>query len=59
MSDVNISVHDVTRVEGHGDILLDVQSGEIKELKLAITESPRFFEAFLLGRKSYDAAHIT
>ncbi len=59
MSDVKIHVEDVTRVEGHGDVILDVQSGEIKELKLAITESPRFFEAFLLGRKWYDAAHIT
>jgi len=59
MSEVKINIHDVTRVEGHGDIIVDVQSGEIKELKLAITESPRFFEAFLLGRKWYEAVHIT
>jgi len=59
MNEVQINIHDVTRVEGHGDVVLDVQSGEIKELKLAITESPRFFEAFLLGRKWYEAAHIT
>jgi sulfhydrogenase subunit alpha len=59
MSDVKINVHDLTRVEGHGNIVLDVQSGEIKELKLEISESPRFFEAFLLGRKWYEAAHIT
>lgn len=59
MKDVKLNIHDVTRVEGHGDIVLDVQSGEIKELRLDITESPRFYEAFLLGRKWYDAAHIT
>jgi coenzyme F420-reducing hydrogenase alpha subunit len=59
MKDVTVNIHDLTRVEGHGDILLDVKSGEIKDLKLAITESPRMFEAFLLGRKWYDAVHIT
>lgn len=59
MKDVKFNIHDVTRLEGHGDIRVDVQSGVIKELKLAITESPRFFEAFLLGRKWYEAAHIT
>jgi sulfhydrogenase subunit alpha len=59
MRDVTLNIHDVTRVEGHGNIVLDVRSGEIKTLKLEITESPRFFEAFLLGRKWYEAAHIT
>ncbi len=59
MKDVKINVHDITRLEGHGNIVLDVQAGEIKELKLEITESPRFYEAFLLGRKWYEAAHIT
>lgn len=59
MNDVTVNIHDLTRVEGHGDILLDVKSGEIRDLKLAITESPRMFEALLLGRKWYDAAHIT
>lgn len=59
MNDVKINIHDVTRVEGHGNIVLDVRSGEIKTLKLEITESPRFFEAFLLHRKWYEAAHIT
>ncbi|NPV47577.1 MAG: Ni/Fe hydrogenase subunit alpha [Armatimonadetes bacterium] len=59
MKDVKINVHDITRVEGHGNIVLDVQAGEIKELKLEISESPRFYEAFLLGRKWYEAAHIT
>jgi len=28
---------DITRLEGHGNIVLDVEAGEIKELKLEIT----------------------
>lgn len=59
MSDVKLHIHDITRLEGHGDIILDARSGEVKDIKLAITEAPRFFEAFLLGRKWYEAAHIT
>ncbi len=59
MNDLRVDVHDITRLEGHGDIVLDVKEGKIKDLRLCITESPRFFEAFLLGRKWYDAVHIT
>ena len=59
MRDLNIEVHHLTRVEGHGNIVLDVRAGEIKELRLDIVESPRFFEAMLLGRKWYEAQEIT
>ena len=30
---VDINVHHVTRVEGHGDIVVDVQNGEIKNAR--------------------------
>jgi sulfhydrogenase subunit alpha len=56
---MDLHVEHVTRVEGHGDIRLNVRNGEIEEAKLHITESPRFFEAMLRGRSYVDAAHIT
>ncbi|NLO73249.1 MAG: Ni/Fe hydrogenase subunit alpha, partial [candidate division WS1 bacterium] len=59
MQDGKIEVHDVTRVEGHGNIVLNVKAGKIEELRLEITESPRFYEAMLVGRKWYEATHIT
>ena len=59
MQEGKITVHDVTRVEGHGDIVLNVKDGKIEELRLEITESPRFFEAMLIGRKWYEATHLT
>jgi coenzyme F420-reducing hydrogenase alpha subunit len=59
MKDLSLSVHHVTRVEGHANITVDVRKGEIKELKLEIVESPRFFEAMLRGRSWEDVAHIT
>jgi len=59
MNTGKIEVHEVTRVEGHGNIVLNVKEGKIEELRLEITESPRFFEAMLIGRKWYEATHLT
>ncbi|MBI1911155.1 MAG: Ni/Fe hydrogenase subunit alpha [Deltaproteobacteria bacterium] len=56
--DLKIKVHEITRVEGHGNIVIDVKKGEIKELKLEIIESPRFFEMMLRGRRYDEAQHI-
>lgn len=56
---VNVDVHYITRVEGHGNIKVDVQNGEIKECILDIVEAPRFFEAMLKGRHYDEAALIT
>ncbi|MBN1661638.1 MAG: Ni/Fe hydrogenase subunit alpha [Anaerolineae bacterium] len=57
--DINVDVHHVTRVEGHGNIVLDVKNGEIKKLEWQIVEAPRFFEAMLRGRPYTQASHIT
>lgn len=55
---VTIDVKEVTRVEGHGNISVRLEDGEITRLELQITESPRFFEAFLRGRKYDEAPQI-
>ncbi|MBN1535255.1 MAG: Ni/Fe hydrogenase subunit alpha [Anaerolineales bacterium] len=54
-----IEVHHVTRVEGHGDIIVEIADGKIKECRFEIVESPRFFEAMLRGRPYLEASHIT
>ncbi len=54
-----VDVHHVTRVEGHGNIVVDVQNGELKQCDLAIVETPRFFEAMLRGRLYTESSHIT
>jgi coenzyme F420-reducing hydrogenase alpha subunit len=59
MSNVKIDVHHVTRVEGHGDIVVDVQNGEIKKCRFEVVEAPRFFEAFVRGRPYSELSHIT
>jgi len=57
--DVNINVHHITRVEGHGNIVLDVKKGEIKKIQWQVPEAPRFFEAMLRGRHYDELRTIT
>lgn len=59
MTRVKVDVHHLTRVEGHGNIVVDVHNGEIKQCELQIVETPRFFEAMLRGRPYQEASHIT
>jgi sulfhydrogenase subunit alpha len=54
-----IDVHHVTRVEGHGNIVVDVSDGIMKECRFDVVETPRFFEAMLRGRPYMEASHIT
>lgn len=56
---ININVNYLTRVEGHGNIVVEVKNGKLEICRLEIVESPRFFEAFLRGRSIYEAPHIT
>ncbi len=56
---MRIDVHHVPRVEGHGDIVVDVENGEIKECRFEVVEAPRFFEAMVRGRPYHELSHIT
>jgi coenzyme F420-reducing hydrogenase alpha subunit len=50
MSTIDINVHHLTRVEGHGNILVKASNGKVEEARWEVTESPRFFEVMLRGR---------
>jgi coenzyme F420-reducing hydrogenase alpha subunit len=56
---VNVDVHHLTRVEGHGNITINVRDGVIEKCQWQVVEAPRFFEAMLRGRPYYEASHIT
>ncbi|MFO8059275.1 MAG: Ni/Fe hydrogenase subunit alpha [Bacillota bacterium] len=56
---LNIDLHHVTRVEGHGNIVVDVRDGRLERAEFEIVESPRFFESMLRGRKWHEAPYIT
>jgi sulfhydrogenase subunit alpha len=59
MPNVKVNVHHLTRVEGHGNIVVDVVNGQLKQCDLQIVETPRFFEAMLRGRPYHNASHLT
>jgi coenzyme F420-reducing hydrogenase alpha subunit len=61
MSKVNldINIHHVTRVEGHGNISLNVKNGKIEKCEWSVVEAPRFFESMVLGRSYKEVYHIT
>ena len=57
--DLDLEVHYVTRVEGHGNIYVNVKKGTIERCEWAIPEAPRFFEAMVVGRKWSELHHVT
>jgi sulfhydrogenase subunit alpha len=56
---MNIKVEYITRLEGHGNIVIDVREGRLESCRLDIVEAPRFFEGMLRGRSVFEAQHIT
>jgi coenzyme F420-reducing hydrogenase alpha subunit len=54
----SIRVHHLSRVEGHGDLVVEIRDGELGEVRFSIVEAPRFFEAFLRGYHYNEVAHM-
>ncbi len=55
--ELNVDLHHLTRVEGHGNIKVSVKNGKIVEARWDVVETPRFFEVMLKG-KHYTSAGI-
>jgi coenzyme F420-reducing hydrogenase alpha subunit len=52
---ININVNPISRVEGHGRLVVRSSNGKTPEVIWEVTESPRFFELMLRGRPWHDA----
>lgn len=59
MSEININVEHLTRVEGHGNIVLNAKNGKVEFVQWQVSEAPRFFESFVRGRRWDEMAHLT
>lgn len=55
---VNVNVHHITRVEGHGNIVLNAKDGKVERVEWQVPEAPRFFEAMVRGRSYEDIQTI-
>ena len=54
-----LSVEHVARIEGHGNITVEIEGGTLREVRLDVTEPARFFESMVVGRRYADAPLIT
>src|ERR1039457_7107366 len=54
----NVNVHHLTRVEGHGNIKITIIDGKLQQAAWEVVETPRFFEALLVGKKWDNAPWI-
>jgi coenzyme F420-reducing hydrogenase alpha subunit len=46
---VHIEVEHIARVEGHGNIKIGIENGELTECEWEVVETPRYFEAMFKG----------
>jgi len=51
---LDINVHHITRVEGHGNIVVRAADGAVERVEWQVPEAPRFFEAMVRGRSYED-----
>lgn len=58
-TETRIHVHHLTRVEGHGNIVVNVTNGKVETCEWQVPEAPRFFEAMIRGRHFSEVARIT
>ena len=54
---IDVNVHHLARVEGHGNIVVRIKGGAVEEARWQVVETPRFFEVMLKG-KHYSSAGI-
>lgn len=57
--EIAINVEHLTRVEGHGNIVLNAKNGQVKKIEWEVSEAPRFFESFVRNRPYHELSHIT
>ncbi|TAN40344.1 MAG: Ni/Fe hydrogenase subunit alpha [Nitrospirae bacterium] len=55
----DVNVHHLSRVEGHGNIKISIKDGQLRQATWEVVETPRFFEALLVGKKWDNAPWIT
>ncbi|MCK4601692.1 MAG: Ni/Fe hydrogenase subunit alpha [Phycisphaerae bacterium] len=56
---LDINVHHLTRVEGHGNIVVRATDGKVEKCVLEIVETPRVFESMIEGLSWRDTSLLT
>ncbi|MFH1063759.1 MAG: Ni/Fe hydrogenase subunit alpha [Candidatus Woesearchaeota archaeon] len=54
-----IKLEHITKIEGHANLTVSIDDGEVKKCELGSVEGSRYFEGLLKGRKCYEAPEMT
>lgn len=54
----NVDIKHLTRVEGHGNIRIGIENGQVRQACWEVVETPRFFEAMLVGKLYENAPYL-
>ncbi|HBI97073.1 MAG: Nickel-dependent hydrogenase large subunit [Candidatus Falkowbacteria bacterium GW2011_GWC2_38_22] len=49
-NDLNISINKLSKIEGHADLDIKVENGEVKKVDLRVMENKRFFNQAVVGQ---------
>ncbi len=58
IGNLDIDVNHITRIEGHGNIVVRIHGGILEHCELQVVEAPRYFEAMLRGQPSEQVSHL-
>jgi sulfhydrogenase subunit alpha len=54
-----LTIEHVARIEGHGNITVDVADGVVRDIRMDVVEPARFFESMVVGRRFDETPLIT
>ncbi|MBQ6453216.1 MAG: Ni/Fe hydrogenase subunit alpha [Coriobacteriales bacterium] len=58
MTQTRLNIHHVARIEGHGNVNIEVQDGVLTDVEMNITEPARMFEQMVRGRSCTEVSYI-
>jgi len=58
-STLEVHIEPLTRLEGHGKILVEYKDGKLENVQLNVIEPPRFFEKLLVDKPGEEAPRIS
>ena len=50
MAQRRITIGEITRIEGHANLTVEIEDDEVRDVKFGVHEGSRYFESFMVGR---------
>ena len=57
--DETIKIDHLTKIEGHGSLVINLRDRRVEDVRISVFESSRFFESFLVGRRYDEVPELT